>query len=131
MILSLYLYGYDLWVIYPKLSSQSWQYGYKQVLDSIKSDYEAGKPILFTRKYGRPSIYALFYWKLDPAIIQAMEPLLPQDQGELLALPGIFFDTGTAQNGGVTVLSQENDVYAQREMIPFLDGKPAFYIYDY
>lgn len=64
-----YLYNY--FVIYPKAYSRDWQYGYKQVVDFIgkhKDDYDE---IVFTRHFGEPHMFTLFYLNYDPAKYQS------------------------------------------------------------
>lgn len=55
-------YFYDYQVKY----SSSWQYGYKQVVDYVKTNYHNYDQIIFTKKYGEPHEYILFYWPWDP-----------------------------------------------------------------
>ncbi|MCS7092099.1 MAG: glycosyltransferase family 39 protein [Patescibacteria group bacterium] len=47
--------------------SQAWQYGYKQALDYVKRNYSNYDRIVFTKKYGEPHMFVLFYLKWDPA----------------------------------------------------------------
>lgn len=128
--LSVVTYGYELWGVSPKRLSQKWEYGYREVLGQIKPDFLNGKNIYFTRRYGRPSIYAMFYWQLEPAWVQTQATHAPKDQGELLGLGNIFFDGRTPQLGSVIVSEKINEPYQLRSTINFLDGKPAFYIYE-
>lgn len=41
--------------------SWSWQYGYKQVVELIEQDYNNYDKIIFTKKYGEPHEFLLFY----------------------------------------------------------------------
>ena len=56
--------------IYPKAYSWSWQYGYKEVVSYIKSVYEKYDKIFFTKRYGEPHEFILFYFPWDPGKYQ-------------------------------------------------------------
>lgn len=51
---------------YPQKYSWSWQYGYKQVSEYIKANYNNYDKIILTKKYGEPHEFLLFYLKYDP-----------------------------------------------------------------
>lgn len=55
---------------YPKYYSQSWQYGYRQSVDYIKLSYAVYSQIIYTKKYGEPHEYLLFYWPWNPRSFQ-------------------------------------------------------------
>lgn len=131
VISSLTVYLYDLWFVYPKRSSQNWQYGYKEAIQAIKEDYYKDTPIMFTQTYGRPSIYALFYLNMDPKRIQQIEPQLPKSQGELLAIDNLTFGQPHPLPGMVVVSDVPLEGGALKQKIAFLDGKKAFYVYQY
>jgi 4-amino-4-deoxy-L-arabinose transferase-like glycosyltransferase len=52
--------------IYTTNYSSSWQYGYSQAVDYIKENYLNYDQIIFTKKYGEPHEFILFYWPWDP-----------------------------------------------------------------
>ncbi|MDO8639257.1 MAG: glycosyltransferase family 39 protein [Candidatus Daviesbacteria bacterium] len=56
--------------VYPKSYSRDWQYGYQQAVDFVNK--QAGKYdlIVFTRHYGEPHMFTLFYLNYDPAKYQ-------------------------------------------------------------
>jgi 4-amino-4-deoxy-L-arabinose transferase-like glycosyltransferase len=56
--------------IYPKLYSRDWQYGYKQVVSYIKEHYDGYDLIVFSRTYGEPHMFTLFFLNWDPAKYQ-------------------------------------------------------------
>lgn len=66
--MSRYLYNY--YEIYPKNYSRDWQYGYKQVVDYIGKHKDEYDEIVFTRHYGEPHMFTLFYLNYDPAKYQ-------------------------------------------------------------
>ena len=55
---------------YPVLYSRDWQYGYKQAVSYIKSHYSEYDLIVFSRTYGEPHMFTLFYMNWDPAKYQ-------------------------------------------------------------
>lgn len=56
--------------IYPKLYSRDWQYGYKQVVNYIGKHYGDYDLIVFSRAYGEPHMFTLFFLNWDPAKYQ-------------------------------------------------------------
>ena len=56
--------------IYPVLYSRDWQYGYKQVVSFIKRHYNNYDLIVFSRTYGEPHMFTLFFLNWDPANYQ-------------------------------------------------------------
>lgn len=52
--------------VYPKKYSRDWQYGYKQVVAYIKDYYDDYDLIVFSRVYGEPHMFTLFYLKYPP-----------------------------------------------------------------
>jgi 4-amino-4-deoxy-L-arabinose transferase-like glycosyltransferase len=56
--------------IYPKLYSRDWQYGYKQVVSYIKTHYDNYDLIVFSRTYGEPHMFTLFWLGWDPGRYQ-------------------------------------------------------------
>lgn len=55
---------------YPVKYSRDWQYGYKQVVEYIKGHQAEYDLIVFTRHYGEPHMFTLFYLNYDPASFQ-------------------------------------------------------------
>ncbi|KKQ25770.1 MAG: hypothetical protein US62_C0005G0010 [Candidatus Woesebacteria bacterium GW2011_GWA1_37_8] len=52
---------------YRQNYSWSWQYGYREATDYIQGNYHNYDKIIFTKKYGEPHEFLLFYLKWDPA----------------------------------------------------------------
>lgn len=52
--------------VYPKEYSQAWQYGYKEVVEYAKENYDKYDQVIMTKKYGEPHEFFLFYWPWDP-----------------------------------------------------------------
>ncbi len=61
---ALYLKNY--YQIYPILYSRDWQYGNKEVVSYIKEHYEDYDLIVYTREYGEPHMFTLFYLNYSP-----------------------------------------------------------------
>lgn len=55
---------------YPNLYSRDWQYGYKESVLFIKEHYKEYDQIVFSRHYGEPHIFTLFYLNWNPALYQ-------------------------------------------------------------
>ena len=77
-----------------KHDSQYWEYGYKQIVETvtpIQSEYEL---IKVQQSYAQPYIYFLFYQKYDPAKYQAQAKLTESqvgDVGQVERLDNIYF----------------------------------------
>jgi 4-amino-4-deoxy-L-arabinose transferase-like glycosyltransferase len=72
IILAISFKGYlnNYYNIYPVLYSRDWQYGYKQVVNYIKGDYKDYDLIVFSRTYGEPHMFTLFFLNWGPASYQ-------------------------------------------------------------
>lgn len=66
----LYWYFYNYYIIYPKAYSRDWQYGYQQAVDYIGKHKDEYDLVVFTRHYGEPHMFTLFYSAFDPAKYQ-------------------------------------------------------------
>jgi len=55
---------------YPKLYSRDWQYGYKEAVSYIKDNYSNYDLIVFSRTYGEPHMFTLFFLNWNPASYQ-------------------------------------------------------------
>lgn len=56
----------QLFVVYPVKYSREWQYGYKQIVNYMVSVQDNYDLVVFTRFYGEPSMFTLFFSKYDP-----------------------------------------------------------------
>lgn len=70
VVTSLISYLNNYYNIYPKLYSRDWQYGNKQAVDFISKHYFEYDQIIFTRHFGEPHMFTLFYLNYDPAKYQ-------------------------------------------------------------
>lgn len=66
IFISFIVYMFKLWAVYPTKYSFAWQYGYKQAVEYIKEEGDKYAKIYFTKKYGEPHEFVLFYLKIDP-----------------------------------------------------------------
>jgi len=57
----------NLFVFYSQKYSRDWQYGYKQVVSYIESHYNDYDMIVFSRFYGEPHMFTLFYLQYPPS----------------------------------------------------------------
>lgn len=69
-VFSIIVYLYQYFVIYPARYSQSWQFSYKQLIDYMKPSIDSGQKIYFSKRYGEPHIFYLFFTRYDPAKYQ-------------------------------------------------------------
>lgn len=67
LVISIGAYLYNYYLIYPKLYSRDWQYGYKQAVEYVKLHQSEYDQIVFSRTYGEPHIFLLFFSQYDPA----------------------------------------------------------------
>lgn len=72
LVWSLYLFSTikylkELWYVYPVDNSQSWQFGYKEVINYAEANRDIYTKILMTKRYGEPHEFVLFYTSYDPA----------------------------------------------------------------
>ena len=61
-----YFYLKNYYTVYPVLYSRDWQYGNKQAVEYIKENYNKFDLIVYTREYGEPHMFTLFYLNYPP-----------------------------------------------------------------
>ena len=59
------IYQINYYVDYPRDYSFSWQYGYRQVVEYVNKETSHYNKVVFTKKYGEPHEYFLFYSKYN------------------------------------------------------------------
>ncbi len=64
ILLGGYYYAYS--IRYRENYSQSWQYGYKQAVEYLMSNKGHYDNVIFTKRYGEPHEYLLWYGKINP-----------------------------------------------------------------
>jgi len=137
-------YLFQFYEVYPRKYSRDWQYGYKQVVDYIKNHKDMYDQIIFTRHYGEPHMFTLFYLNYDPAKYQSdpnLERFETYDWVRVLRFDKFYFpdlgDKGTQyedivrQNPGKKLLfiGKKGDFPQSSPRlysINFLNGENAF-----
>ncbi len=71
LIVSFFSYLKNYYQKYPVLYSQDWQYGYKEVVGFVKDHYSDYDLIVFSRTYGEPHMFTLFFNAWDPERFQS------------------------------------------------------------
>lgn len=59
-------YWQIFWTTYRQNYSWAWQYGYKEAVAYVKDKYQNYDEIYFTKRYGEPHEFVLFYWPWNP-----------------------------------------------------------------
>ncbi len=136
--------------IYPVKYSRDWQYGYKQVLDYVNRHYDNYDRIIFSRHYGEPHIFTLFWVKYPPAEYQTDSNLIRYQahdwvwvtQFDKFIFPDLG-DKGTQVadmkekyfNQGKTLIVGRPDDFLESDpvlkRVDFLNGEPAFQISEF
>lgn len=132
--------------IYPKLYSKDWQYGNKQVVEYIRNNQYKYDEIIFTRHFGEPHIFTLFYLNYEPQKYQQNQSLVrfeTYDWVRVLRFDKFYFpdlgDSGTrfvdirSQNSGKRMLfigkpGDFPDGLPRLEKVYFQNGDLAFEI---
>ena len=73
ILITTLLFFLNYWQKYNQYNqdfSPSWQYGYEQVITQVKILYPKYNQIFFTKKYGEPHEFILFYWPWNPQSYQ-------------------------------------------------------------
>lgn len=123
---------------YPKEYSQSWQYGYKEAVEFVRSKPNVDeRPVFITKKYGEPHIFYLFYTKYDPAKYQTNRSLIRYQQSNWRWVDGfdnvVFINDWEMKEKlkdqhGYVISTPGNypGIPPVLKKIDFLDGKGAF-----
>lgn len=118
--------------------SWAWQYGYKQVIQYIKLQYPGYDQVIFTKRYGEPHIYMAYYWPWNPSDYQKNKSWdYHANWYWVNALDKISFVndweiSSMAFKPNTLVITSPGSEIPGREVkrINFLDGQPAFIIYE-
>ena len=145
-LISFGLYFRNYFYIYPVNFSKDWQYGYQQIVDYIKEHQDEYDEIIFSRTYGEPHMFTLFFLNYDPAKYQNNPNLVRFETNNWVWVTNFdkfYFpdleDSGTtfkdiiAQNPDKKMLfiGKAGDFpkeWHKLKEINFLDGKPSFVI---
>ncbi|TRZ53223.1 hypothetical protein D4R99_01245 [bacterium] len=154
MIWILASFGQYLWQYngnYAEKYSSSWQYGYGQIVDYIKTHQEEYDRVFITKRYGEPHIFYAFFSKLPPQKLQPNASNIRFEKSDWFwtdKIDNVYFVndwqipiTSTSklslQSGG-DIPTQRSLLITSPDHIPinahvietinFLDGTPAFII---
>ncbi len=131
-------YLYNWWVVYPVDYSWSWQYGYKQAIQYVVENQDKYQTVAFTKKYGEPHEYFLFFTQYDPASYQNDPHLVRYEKSNWFWVDGFskykfindweVVEKTENQKGTLLVTSPGNYPKNAKllKTIYFLDGKPVF-----
>jgi len=148
-------YGITYATTYRTNYSWSWQYGYEQIVDYAKTHYSEYDKIIVTKKYGEPHEFFLFYWpwnssdyNSDPNLIRYTQSgwywvdrfdkfyfvndwQIPHDN-EIFVLESKKEKVDCRILRCLLITSPGNspNAWQKLESINFLDGQPAFEIFD-
>jgi 4-amino-4-deoxy-L-arabinose transferase-like glycosyltransferase len=136
---------------YRSKYSWSWQYGYKQVVNYVKQNYDDYDKFIVTKKYGEPHEFFLFYWgwspvefRTDPNLIRFYQSDwywvdrfdklyfvndwdIPSEEWENFVLEsGEEFNCENQECLLITSPANYPKGWLTMETVNFLDGKPAF-----
>lgn len=134
--------------------SQSWQYGYKEVVEYIKENDDNYAKIVFTKKYGEPHEFLLFYLKINPGNFQTDKNLnrfyqtgwywvdgfnkyyfvndweIPKQGFKFVQESKGIVDCRQAKCLLVTSPGNAPKEWSKIKTINFLDSRPAFELYE-
>ena len=126
--------------VYPVEYSGAWQYGYRQTVEEVLKNYDEYPKIYFTKKYGEPHIFYLFYSGYDPGKYQKNSELTRYARSNwrwVDRLDKIYFINDwemrkTLENEKNALVVSTPGNYPERaeklETVYFLDGSKAFEI---
>ena len=137
--------------------SWSWQYGYEQVVNYAKENYDDYEKIVVTKKYGEPHEFFLFHWPWDPDNyindsnvnrfyqsgwywVDSFDKFFFVNDWQIVE-EGVDPMEFNLESGGLVDCSQDScllitspgnvsEGWELVETINFLDNKPAFEIYN-
>lgn len=130
--------------VYPKSYSRDWQFGYQQAVDYVNKQAANYDLVIFTRHYGEPHMFTLFYLNYNPAKYQnnpTLDRFETYDWVRVLKFDKFYFpdlgDKGTQfadivkENQGKKLLFIGRDVDFPKETprlltVDFLNGERAF-----
>lgn len=83
--LNFFYYLDQYWVHLPQHNSQNWEYGYKQMVETVTHRKDAYDKVIIQQSYSQPYIFFLFYNKYDPARYQSIagDVYIPSPQGDV------------------------------------------------
>ncbi len=138
LIASTYMFWQNYSKDYKKDYSWVWQYGYKQAMDFVKTNGDYYGRIIFTKKYGEPHEFLLFYLQYDPRKYQTNENLIRYGKSDWFWVDRFdkfefindweIKDKVLGASNTLLITSPGNypEGFKVLETIKFLDGNSAF-----
>jgi hypothetical protein len=146
----LYLYFGSYRVTY----SQSWQYGYRDIVAFVRSHYSSYDKIFVTKRYGEPHIFFLYYFQWDPSSYREDLSLIRYEQSNWFWVDSfdkfVFLNDWDIPDTGSTFVTERKVQYdckgtcllitsrprtdvtwKEVSKVSFLDSSPAFWIYEH
>jgi hypothetical protein len=140
---------------YKNNYSWSWQYGYGEAVNFVNENYDNYDKIIFTKKYGEPHIFLLYYWPWSPRDYRVDGNLIRYSQDDwfwvdrfdkfyfvndwdiprrsdqdFVLESGLVFDCDFIKCLLVTSPGNVHQDWKLLKTINFLDDQPAFEIYE-
>ncbi|MBX4205581.1 glycosyltransferase family 39 protein [Candidatus Microgenomates bacterium] len=141
-----YMYFLDAYFIHLSIhDSKYWEYGYKQIVETVTPIQNNYKRIEIQQSYAQPYIYFLFYQKYDPVKYQKQARLKENasgDVGQVEQIDNIYFvpidwSRNRGDHGSLVVAdleripdadSADTNQFNLIQRINYLDGRTAFKI---
>ena len=114
-------YSWDFYLNhYPKRAAvlRSWQAGYKELSNYIKSNYNRYNKFYITRKNGQPYIFLLFYFQYPPEKYQQIAQLSSPDEygfGQVEKFDKFIFDLPSGEQPKNSVVVGFPDDFSDTE----------------
>lgn len=146
VVISFGLYFKNYLYSYPTNFSKDWQYGYRQAVEYVKEHQDEYDEIVFSRTYGEPHMFTLFFLNYDPAKYQNNPNLVRFETNNWVWVTNFdkfyFPDLGDPDTTFKDIIAQNPDKkmlfigkngdfpkeWNKLKEINFLDGKPTFEI---
>ncbi len=118
--------------------SKAWQYGYKQVMETVAQNYNTYPKIFISKNYGEPHLFYLFFSEYDPSKYQNSDTLVRYEKTNwrwVDKLDKIYFindwemrDKLNGESDALVITTPGNypENAEKLETIYFLDGSKAF-----
>jgi 4-amino-4-deoxy-L-arabinose transferase-like glycosyltransferase len=139
LLINFFWYLHNYYAHYPKEFASEWQYGYKQALEYIKSEYQNYDKIAITDNIGRPYIYTLFYNQYSPEFFRATA-VIERDAFGFVKVKGfykyLFGNANTLKfppGERILVVASPKDVPAGKkikQVVNLPKGDPVLTIYE-
>lgn len=97
MFLSFVYFGDSYFIHLPRHSSKLWEYGYKQIVETVTPIQNNYKKVVVQQSFAQPYIYFLFFSKYDPTKYQKENTFINSeyklDVGYITKIDNIYFES--------------------------------------